>query len=327
MICAKGEYDLTANNPKVSIGLPVFNGEQYLAGTLDRILGQTYADIEVIVCDNASTDRTGEVCADYCNRDERVQYHRNSTNIGAARNFNKTFELSRGVYFAWAAYDDVHDSRFLEKCVQILDDNPDVVLSHTAVGFIDGNDAPVRFYDGKGRCEEGTFIRDIYGNPVMKPDVLHIAESPRVDERFQDVLHQVNWCLQVFGVIRTDALRHTGLQRSYYGADKVLLAEISLAGQFHQINEVLFTKRIHPKMSFYQTTKEKHAWIDPKNARRLPQLQMLKDYSIAVTRSQLSLGQQVKCFISIAGLINRPGLWHRIFVPGPYNYLGINFSK
>ena len=137
----------------------------------------------------------------------------------------------------------------------------------------------------------------------------------------------MNWCLQVFGLIRADILRQTGLQRSYYGADKVLLAELSLAGRFQQVEEVLFTKRIHQNMSFYQTTKEKRRWINSTGARRLPQLHMLKDYASAVRRTPLSFGQRLKCFAAIAGLVKRKGLWHRIFVPGPYNYLGINFSK
>ena len=106
---------MTAKVPKVSIGLPVFNGAKYLAGTLDRLLSQTYPDFEIVVSDNASTDETSEICADYCNRDKRIRYFRNNSNIGAAPNFNRVFELSRGAYFAWAAYDDVHDRRFLER--------------------------------------------------------------------------------------------------------------------------------------------------------------------------------------------------------------------
>ncbi len=318
---------MTAKIPKVSIGLPVFNGARYLAGTLDRLLDQTYSDFEVVVSDNASTDDTSKICADYNNHDKRIRYFRNNSNIGAAPNFNRVFELSRGTYFAWAAYDDVHDRRFLERCVPILDDNPDVVLSHSAIGFIDDNEVAVRTFRGKGPADDESYIRDIYGNPVMEPDILHIAESSSSEERFRDVLQNVNWCLQVFGLIRADILRQTGLQRSYYGADKVLLAELSLAGRFQQVEEVLFTKRIHQNMSFYQTTKEKRRWIDSTGARRLPQLHMLKDYASAVRRTPLSFGQRLKCFAAIAGLVKRKGLWHRIFVPGPYNYLGINFSK
>ena len=313
--------------PKVSIGLPVYNGSNYLALTFDRILSQTFTDFEVIVCDNDSKDDTAKICAEYCSRDSRIRYYKNDSNIGAAPNFNRTFELSRGKYFAWAAHDDMYDLRFLEKCVKVLDEHPDVVLAHSALAFVDDDDNPIIFREGADAVAAGKPIRDIYGNSVMKPDQLNIAESQSAQERFHEVLHKVHWCLQVFGLARSDVLRRTGLQRSYYGADKVFLAEISLAGRFHQIDEVLFTKRIHRQMSFYQTTKEKRKWIDPNSRHRLPQLQMIKDYAVAVTRNPLSFGQRLKCFFAIAGLINRPGLWHKIFVPGPYNYLGINFGK
>ena len=93
--------------PRVSLGFPVYNGERYLAAALDSLLGQTFRDLEVVICDNASTDRTAELCAAYAARDARVRYHRNPTNLGAAPNFNRTFELSRGEYFKWAAHDDV----------------------------------------------------------------------------------------------------------------------------------------------------------------------------------------------------------------------------
>lgn len=316
---------MSAQVPKVSIGIPVFNGAQYLPETLDRLLGQTFTDLEIVISDNASTDDTAKICAAYAERDSRIRYFRNKSNMGAAPNFNRAFELSRGTYFAWAAYDDVHDHRFLERCVSALDENPDVALSYSTIGFIDQNDTPVRFRRGKGDDDDG-YLRDIYGNPVMEPDKLHIAESPRTEERFADVLQNVNWCLQMFGLIRADVLRHTGLQRHYYGADKVLLAEISLAGRYHQVDEVLFTKRIHPKMSFYQTTKEKRQWIATTKMHRMPQLHMLKDYAIAVSKAPLSFSQRMQCFVAILGLVKRKGLWHKIFVPGPYNYLGINFG-
>ena len=87
---------MTVERPKVSIGLPVYNGERYLAAALDGILRQTFEDFEIVISDNASTDRTREICSEYCKKDGRIRYSRNDTNIGSARNFNRVFELSRG---------------------------------------------------------------------------------------------------------------------------------------------------------------------------------------------------------------------------------------
>jgi len=113
--------------PKVSIGLPVYNGENYLRNALESILDQTFRDFEVIISDNASTDRTGEICREYAAKDPRIRYCRNDRNLGAAGNFNRAFELSSGEYFKWAAHDDVIERDFLSSCVSVLDEDPSVV--------------------------------------------------------------------------------------------------------------------------------------------------------------------------------------------------------
>src|SRR5688572_28337892 len=97
--------------PLVSIGLPVYNGERFLSEALDSLLGQTLADFELIVSDNASTDRTAEICLAYAARDARVRYVRQQTNIGAIRNWNFVARQARGQYFKWASANDFCDSR------------------------------------------------------------------------------------------------------------------------------------------------------------------------------------------------------------------------
>jgi glycosyltransferase involved in cell wall biosynthesis len=311
---------MSAGSPKVSIGLPVYNGERYLASALDGIQRQTFDDFEVVICDNASTDRTAEICAEYCAKDARLKYFRNDTNIGAAPNFNRVFELARAPYFSWMAYDDAYDDRFLESCVRVLDADPGVALVHSIVGLIDENGTPIR-NDGPDRAVGPD------GRPVRHSDRRHIAESPRIEVRFKEVLHHVSWCLQVFGLIRSAYMRNSGLQRSYYGADKVFLAEIALQGRFHQLEETLFHKRVHGMTTFYMNTDAKKKWIDPAGARRLPQIQMMKDYTRMVMRTGMSARERAACLFWIAAMVKRPRLWHKIFVPGPYNYLGINFGQ
>ena len=86
--------------PKVSIGIPVFNGEQYIGQALDALLAQSWRDFEIIISDNASTDRTEAICREYVARDARVVYHRPPENLGAINNFNRLVALSRGEYFS-----------------------------------------------------------------------------------------------------------------------------------------------------------------------------------------------------------------------------------
>ena len=104
---------MSENEPRVSIGMPVYNGEKYLEEAIQSILAQTYSDFELVISDNASTDKTQEICLEYAARDSRVRYHRNEKNLGAAPNYNRTFELSTGQYFKWADYDDLLAEEFL----------------------------------------------------------------------------------------------------------------------------------------------------------------------------------------------------------------------
>ena len=96
------------NQPLVSIGVPVFNGEKGLAVALDSLIGQDYHNLEIIISDNASTDATSKICEEYVGKDSRIKYSRLEENIGAALNFNRVFERSSGKYFMWAAHDDQH---------------------------------------------------------------------------------------------------------------------------------------------------------------------------------------------------------------------------
>ena len=105
-------------SPKVSIGMPVYNAESFLKEAIDSILSQTFSDFQVIISDNASTDSTAAICQKYVDQDSRVKYFRNNVNLGVSRNYRAAFErTSETPYFKWAAYDDVLDPQYLEKCV------------------------------------------------------------------------------------------------------------------------------------------------------------------------------------------------------------------
>jgi glycosyltransferase involved in cell wall biosynthesis len=123
--------------PKVSVGMPVFNGDRFIAETIDSILAQTFGDFELIISDNASTDGTEKICRQYADDDGRIRYVRNRENLGAAYNYNQTFHLSSGDYFKWACHDDLLRPEFLERCVEVLDRDPSAVLVYTDWAPID----------------------------------------------------------------------------------------------------------------------------------------------------------------------------------------------
>lgn len=116
--------ELANKTPKVSIGVPVYNAERYLRTALDSLLAQTYADFELLISDNASTDATEAIYREYATRDARIRYSRQPVNKGAAFNFNAVMRMATGEYFMWAAADDLRDPDFLRLAVAVLDSDP-----------------------------------------------------------------------------------------------------------------------------------------------------------------------------------------------------------
>jgi glycosyltransferase involved in cell wall biosynthesis len=222
--------------PRLSIGIPVYNGERFLEELLINLLNQTFKDFEIVICDNASTDRTEELCLSYARGEPRIRYYRNKQNLGAHPNFNKVYALSTAPLFKWAAHDDLYEPSFLSRCIQILDANPDVVVAHSDCVFADELRRPFT-----------ATAADAYIDPrsgsIFKLDPAGLVEGRSATRRFWNVLFRMQCGTQIFGVIRREALARTGLVRDFYGADKLILAELALLGRFAQIREKLFIKR------------------------------------------------------------------------------------
>jgi len=123
-------------SPPLTIGLPVYNGQNYVSESLDSLLAQTYTDFELIISDNASTDSTEEICRDYAARDSRIRYVRQPVNIGAAPNHNYLVQAAHGRLFKWAAHDDLFAPKLVERCIEALD-QPEVILAHAYMGIVD----------------------------------------------------------------------------------------------------------------------------------------------------------------------------------------------
>ena len=117
-------------NPKVSIGLPVYNGSKYLKRTLDCLLGQTFLDFELIISDDGSTDATEEICREYEESDSRVRYYRQPKNFGMpVKNFQFTLTKAIGEYFMFASHDDYWSKDFIEKMVMMLNADKECSLA------------------------------------------------------------------------------------------------------------------------------------------------------------------------------------------------------
>ena len=213
---------MISKKPTLSIGLPVFNGEKYLKQAIDSILFQTYNDFELIISDNASVDKTEDICREYVKLDDRISYYRSEKNHGAAWNWNRVFKLSSGVYFKWVAHDDVLVPEFLSKCINVLEQDPSIILCHSKNAIINELDEIVGKYD-----------------------IGQIIDSQKPSFRFGQILQKIGLPWLIFGVFRRDMLSKTSLFKSYIGSDWTLLAEISLLGKIFEIQEYLFRRRDH----------------------------------------------------------------------------------
>lgn len=261
--------------PCVSIGMPVYNGEQFIRDAIDSILAQTFTDFELIISDNASTDRTPEICRAYAAKDKRIRYYQNQKNKGAAWNYNHVFALAKGEYFKWAAHDDVLAPEFLARCVEVLEKHPSVVLCHAKVRFINAQ-----------------------GNMLADYTIKLKTQAKKPHRRFAALIRMHHWCFDVFGLIRADALKKTPLIGAYIGSDRPLLAELGLAGRFYEIPEYLWFSRQHAKQSVKIRLHERAGWFDPAKEKALvfPYWRTWLEYLKAVQRVELPWAERVHCY-------------------------------
>jgi glycosyltransferase involved in cell wall biosynthesis len=264
--------------PRVSVGLPVYNGEKYLAESLDALLGQSYEDLELIISDNASTDGTADICHRYQKQDARIRYFRQPRNIGCAPNHNFVIEQARGELFKTASHDDLYGRDLLRLCVAALDEHPQVVLAHSWSAEIDSSGA----------------ITELVEYPVN-------TASPRAPERFRSMLFD-GWGDDEGGVVRMDVLRRTPLHGSYHFADRTFTAELALHGPFYMVPDRLYLRRSHPGQGGkISSVRDRCTNLDPRRADRLrhPVARLYGEYvwgfAAAIRRAPLSSADRWEC--------------------------------
>ena len=274
---------------------------------LQSLLTQTFTDFEIVIADNASTDETSDVARWFAGQDKRVRFYRNETNIGAAPNFNRVFELANNpVYFKWAAHDDLYKPTFLERCVEVLDREASVVLAYTMVDVIDETGENLLskhpFY-WRGCLDSYT---DEQGRMVWIMGPLHVAETDDVVRRYHEFLNDMIACFPIFGVIRADVLRRSSLHRSYSGADRSLLAQLVLNGRFRQVDERLYVNRYHKSAGRLVPEEQQQAWTDStRKSSGSPKLQQYIDLCGAPLAAGLGMVDATRCFGVAAHHITR----------------------
>jgi len=262
--------------PRLTIGLPVYNGENYLAESIDALLAQTFTDYELVISDNASTDGTEEICRKYAATDDRIRYVKQATNLGAAGNHNFLVTQARGEFFKWAAHDDLFAPKLVESCIELLDQNRDAALAHAYMAIVDETGEVIETYDYTLR-----------------------TDSPSAPVRFRDLL-LTDGGDDFYGVIRTDVMRSITPHGSFHNAGRKLVAEMALYGRFLQVPEVMFFRREHPgRGDRLGSVKAVCRNLDPRreghSTARL-MAEYLASYFVAVARAPLSAADRRRCY-------------------------------
>ncbi len=281
------------DNTRLRVGLPVYNGENYLEHTLRAILAQTYREFTLVVSDNASTDATPQIVKDLAVGDDRITYVRHPENLGAAPNYNAAYTASApSEFFCWIAHDDVPHPDFFKKCVAALDDHPSAVVAYS-----------------------GTQIIDPYGNEIGHEAARPALESPDAHVRLADAIDQGHGNHPVFGVMRRSALDQTRLHGSYTGSDRTLLAELAMLGPYVEVPETLFSIREHPDRSVRsratRTVNAREAWFDTAREGRIvfPRWQRLNHYLMAVVKAPVDGTEKMRSVGTIGRWLTAGGNW------------------
>ena len=290
-----------ADNPRISIGLPVYQGENYLADAIDSLLGQTFEDIELIISDNGSTDQTEPICRDYLQRDSRVRYFRHDDNRGSAWNHNFVLENARGEYFKWAAHDDLHAATFLERTVAVLNENDDVDWCFTRFQFIDQYGQPLASCD-----------RDA-GSILALDGCDRLSNTPH--KRFRAAILGSTNCLDIYGLHRRATLLATGRHGRYFGADNVLMAELAMRGRYLELPDVSFFRRIHAAAAgSLRTATEQQNYLAPQSGRKFHfnRLRILNGHLSAIRRSGLPLQEKLACYLVVGRYLLQVSKWPHV---------------
>jgi glycosyltransferase involved in cell wall biosynthesis len=273
-----------ARSPKISVGLPVRNGANYVQEAIDSILSQTFGDFELIIADNCSTDATESIVRAAAARDARIVYYRHARDLGGPANYNFVFSRASAPFFRWIAHDDIAAPQNLAACLTALHEDDGAILA-----------AP------------DTIVIDESGTALRSWTLPYVLAASRPGPRFLPAAANWRSIPAIFGLMRSAVLARTRLFLPLVHQDRILLAELSLRGRFVRVPEALFFFRDHPdsySRSVYNTGTDS-MWINPQAAHiqqrlGLHQLVMLRECARAVHEAPLKVSDRVECWARLA---------------------------
>ncbi|MEU6793953.1 glycosyltransferase family 2 protein [Nonomuraea wenchangensis] len=204
----------------VSVGLPVHNGAARIEGTIRSVLAQDHQNLELVICDNASTDRTEEICRDWAASDPRVVYHRQPENIGQLPNFADAIRRARGVFYRWAGDDNWLAPTYVSRCLEVFAADERLLLVTTQQAYA----CP----DGSTRTAPYTGTGYLADDPVDR-----FAECLRVLNEDPLVMDPL------YALMRRERIMRVDRGRAMLREDEIYAARMALAGPWGHVPEIL----------------------------------------------------------------------------------------
>ena len=229
----KSENNTDYSNPRISIGIPVYNGEKFIRKCIESVLQQTYKNFELIISDNASTDSTPDICKEFLKKDNRITFVRQNENMGPNWNFNFPLEKANGEYFVWLVADAIISPEFIEKNIAVLESQDNTVgciskikIDHTCVD---------KFKTEKEVLKKiGLVYRP--SNAFGGEGVLEITGSYM--ERIRKYLKHFPWEM-FYAVYRTKLLRESFVHDFFVGSDASLVLSVLKHGEIQVVDQIL----------------------------------------------------------------------------------------
>ncbi len=296
---------MESSSPLVSIGLPVFNGSNFIEAAIESILSQSYSNLELIICDNASTDETVALCKRFVEKDPRVEYFRQEKNLGATRNFNSTFEKTRGKYFKWASHDDLLGPNYIADCVNFLEQHNDYIICWPHMDYVG--------IQGEFLHPQNVPNLSIQG-PSFKQRIRTLFDFQKAGD---DVIPTI------FALMRSDALRSTNLWQRFVSSEEILMLELLRQGKAKQLEQTAFFFRVHDDSAFQKnrTPRERGKWFDTdkRTLLQLPVWYLLARYFSTISQSNISIFEKIGCYYEV---VRRAFLLWRRYAGDLIKYIG-----
>ncbi len=216
-----------SHNPKISVGIPVYNGEKFIRKSIESVLRQTYGNFELIISDNASTDSTSDICTEFLTKDSRIKFVRQDKNMGSIWNFNFLLQKAVGEYFVWVAADTIILPEFLEKNINLLE------YEKKIVGCISKIKIDQTYVD---KFKKEKQILKKFGLVYRPYDTLPITGNYM--ERIRKYLKHFPWEM-FYAVYRTKKLRESFVHEYFAGFDASLALNVLKHGEIQVVNEFL----------------------------------------------------------------------------------------